>query len=81
MWVLLRSSQWLLPEEWPGRELTDPEATYKVSSGEKGVGRFVVHSGSRGTGDEVGSDLVSQEPMDRLGDKFSCGARGKRHSM
>lgn len=50
-----------------------------MSSGEErgGVGGFVVHSGSRGTGEEVGSDLVSQEPMDRLGGKFSGGGAGK----
>lgn len=38
----------------------------------------MVHSGSRGTGEEVGSDMVSQEPVDRLSDKFSCGEQRKR---
>lgn len=37
----------------------------------------MVHSDSRGTGEEVGSDLVFQEPADRFGDKFACGAKRK----
>lgn len=60
-----------------GRGLADRKQLTKYPVVRRRVGGFMVHRGSRGTREEVGSDLVSQEPVDRLSDKFASGRQEK----